>query len=45
METFNTKIKRIRSTIDDIRLDIESMKYVNNILNILTLIEKRKNVE
>ena len=28
METFENKIKKIRSTIDDIRNDIESMKHV-----------------
>lgn len=28
METFENKIKKIRTTIDDIRLDIESMKTV-----------------
>lgn len=30
MDTFENKIKRIKTTIDDIRLDIESMKIVNS---------------
>ena len=30
MDTFENKIKKIRSTIEDIRGDIESMKFVSN---------------
>jgi hypothetical protein len=28
METFDNKLKKIKSTIDDIRTDIESIKFV-----------------
>jgi len=33
MYTFDKKIKRIKTTIDDIKYDLDNMKYVYLLLN------------